>query len=153
MSVMRKCVCCGKEYEFCPSCKKKDQPAWMVSFCSEACKGLFNIVSAYNAKRIGKVAAQAYIAEHKITEVTKYTGPVKKALEEILAKPLVKEAPKVLPAVEPIKETPKEEIVEERKEDTSKEVNSKVFEMPELTVVPVPVEVTTRPRPKRRRRR
>ena len=67
MSVMRKCVCCGKEYEFCPNCGKKSQPLWMVSFCSETCKDLFNLVSAYNIGRVGKVAVQTFVTEHNIT--------------------------------------------------------------------------------------
>ena len=146
MSVIRKCVCCDKEYEFCPSCKKKDQPAWMVSFCSEPCKGLFNIVSAYNAKRVGKGTVQAYIAEHKITDLTKYTEPVKRVLEEVKATPNpvkveapkveVKEEQKVMPVVELKKEEPKAEpIIEEPK-----------IEVP----VVKPVEEV---RPRRRRRR
>ena len=138
MSVTRRCVCCDKEYEFCPSCKKKEQPAWMVSFCSEACKGLFNIVSAYNARRVGKGAVQAYLAEHKITEFTKYTGPVKRALEEVKAtpKPVKVEVSKVAPVVELLKEEPKAEPIVEKPK----------------TEAPV-VEPVGEVRPRRRRRR
>lgn len=82
MSVKRKCVCCDKEYDYCPNCAQKDQPAWMVTFCCEGCKDLFNIVSAYNAKRIGKAAVQSYVAEHDVNN-TKFTGPVKKVLDEV----------------------------------------------------------------------
>ena len=85
MSVIRKCVCCGKEYDFCPNCAKKEQPAWMVTFCSVPCKELFNIVSAYNANRIGKAAVQAYVAEHHITG-TNYAEPIRKVLEETVVK-------------------------------------------------------------------
>jgi len=80
MAVKRKCVCCGKEYEYCPTCAKKDQPQWMVTFCSEPCKELFNIVSAYNMKRVGKAAVQKYVAEHPTTG--KYTEPIQKVLDE-----------------------------------------------------------------------
>ena len=128
MSVMRKCVCCDKEYEFCPSCKKKDQPAWMVSFCSEPCKGLFNIISAYNSKRVGKGAVQAYIAEQKITDFTKYTPSIKRALEEVVT---VAIAPRVeLPKVEPVK-------VEEHKEVVLPKKAEVVIEKPHE----VPIEV------------
>ena len=82
MSVKRKCVCCDKEYDYCPNCAQKDQPPWMVSFCCEGCKELFNIVSAYNAKRIGKAAVQSYAAEHAIND-KKLTDPVKKVLDEV----------------------------------------------------------------------
>ena len=81
MAVKRKCVCCGKEYDFCPNCAKSNQPQWMASFCSEPCKGLFKVVSAYNMKQVGKSAVQRYISEHNITG--KYTAPIEKVLNEV----------------------------------------------------------------------
>ena len=82
MSVIRKCVCCGKEYDYCPNCAKKEQPSWMFAYCSEGCKELFNIVSAYNSKRIGKPAVQAYVKGHAITP-DKYVDSVKRVLNEV----------------------------------------------------------------------
>lgn len=90
MAVMRKCACCGYQYEYCPSCTKSAQPAWMASFCSKECKDLFNTISAYNMKRIGKPALQAFIAEHGITDVSKYSEPIKKVLEEVSASAFMK---------------------------------------------------------------
>lgn len=81
MSMSRKCVCCGKEYEYCPNCAKKEHPGWMVTFCSLECKELFNIVSAYKANRISKETVQAFVAEHNITS-TKFTEPIKRVIEE-----------------------------------------------------------------------
>ena len=81
MAVIRKCVCCGREYEFCPNCSKANEPAWKVSFCSETCKELFNVVSAYNAKRIDRAAVNDFIAAHGITDTTKYSEPIRKVLE------------------------------------------------------------------------
>lgn len=95
MSVIRKCVCCGKEYEFCPGCPRKDQPAWMVTYCSEPCKELFNIVSAYNAKRISKADVKKFVSEHKI-DTSKVTEPVEKVLNEVNADIVVKDAAPVL---------------------------------------------------------
>lgn len=83
MAVTRNCVCCGRQYDFCPNCSKTSEPAWKVSFCSETCKELFNIVSAYNMNRIDKAAVNAFIAGHGITKITKYTEPIQKVLMEI----------------------------------------------------------------------
>ena len=108
MSVMRKCVCCGKEYEFCPNCGKKSQPLWMVSFCSETCKDLFNLVSAYNIGRVGKVAVQTFVTEHNITG-TDYSEPIRKVLAQVEVKAVApkKEMPKVEAVkVETVKATP-----------------------------------------------
>lgn len=82
MAVKRQCVCCGEEYEYCPNCEKVKQPLWRVTFCSEKCKDLFNMVSAYNTKRVGKAQLQSFIAEHGINEASRYTEPVKKVLME-----------------------------------------------------------------------
>jgi hypothetical protein len=81
MSVKRKCICCGREYEYCPNCAQKNQPAWMVTFCNETCKDLFNVVSAYNMNRIGRDKVQAFAAEHNITSAN-YSGSINKVLEE-----------------------------------------------------------------------
>ena len=113
MAVVRKCVCCGKEYEYCPSCPKKDHPGWMVTFCCEECKELFNIISAYNTKRISKEAVREYMSEHKI-DVEKYLDSVKKVFNEIKEPEVVIETLIVEP-----KESRKE-IVEEKVLETSK---------------------------------
>lgn len=103
MSVKRKCVCCGKEYDYCPSCPKNDQPGWMVTFCSEPCKDLFNIISAFNSRRIGKDAVNKYMAEHNI-DSNKYVGSVKEVLDS--AKEVEKKAD-VTPSVKPSQVAPK----------------------------------------------
>lgn len=79
MSVTRKCVCCSKQYEFCPTCAKKDQPAWMVTFCSVTCKEFFNLVSAYNSKRIDQQTVWGYIQSHGIN-LDNCSDPIKKIL-------------------------------------------------------------------------
>ena len=81
--MLRKCVCCGKEYDYCPGCHKKDQPGWMVTFCSESCKDLFNIVSAYNVKRIDKAAVRKYVVGHNM-DTSKYLEPIQKVLNEVM---------------------------------------------------------------------
>ena len=82
MATRRKCVCCGKEYDQCPNCAKANQPGWMVTFCTIECKELFNIVSAYNVKRVGKAAVQKFVADHGITNTSRYADVIRKVLEE-----------------------------------------------------------------------
>ena len=106
MSVLRKCVCCGKEYDYCPACPKKDQPGWMATFCSEPCKELFNIVSAYNTKRIGKDAVRKFVIEHKV-DVSKYLAPVQKVLNEANEEPKVEKPLEDTKVVRPITRTSK----------------------------------------------
>lgn len=120
MSTRRKCVCCGKEYDYCPNCAKKSQPGWMVTFCSVECKELFNVISAYNVKRVGKSAVQKFIADHKIQNTSRYTESIRKVLEE--TKP--DEAPKIS---EPVvaEKVVIEEPIENKVIPTEKESHSK----------------------------
>lgn len=85
MAVIRRCVCCEKEYEYCPNCAKSNQPSWMVTFCCEECKDLFNLVSAYNVKRIGSDAVLDYIKMHH-TAGKKYASSVQKVFDEVSSK-------------------------------------------------------------------
>lgn len=85
MAVVRKCVCCGREYDYCPNCEKKSQPAWKVSFCNETCKELFNVLSAYNTKRVDKSVVKSFIADHGISNIEKYTAPIQEVLSEVLS--------------------------------------------------------------------
>lgn len=105
MAILRKCVCCDKEYEYCPNCAKgNNKPAWMMSFCSEGCKELFNLVSAYNMRLIGKAKVQAFVAEHGIKDFGKYTDAIRKVLEE------TDNAPKPM-VVKPVEVVSHEEII------------------------------------------
>ena len=139
MAVLRKCVCCGKEYEYCPNCSKSNKPAWMVTFCSERCKDLFNIVSAYNMKLIGKAKVQAFVTEHSIDDFSHFNNSIRKVLEEAcrgevsqiavvpspipVPEPVVKEEAKIpveAPVLEENKDVEKAEKAEEKKESVAK---------------------------------
>lgn len=55
---MRKCVVCGKEYEFCPTCAETvDEPTWKLMFHNANCREIYNISTAYLAKKITKEEA------------------------------------------------------------------------------------------------
>lgn len=86
MAATRKCVCCGKTYKYCPACAKKDQPFWMLTFCGEQCKDLFNIVAAYNTGRVNEEEVLEFVADHNITDIKKYTMPIRKPLEALMVR-------------------------------------------------------------------
>lgn len=49
----RKCIVCGAEYEYCPSCSKYSKlPRWKFNFDVENCMNLFMIAGSYNSKTI-----------------------------------------------------------------------------------------------------
>ena len=82
MANKRKCVCCGKVYEYCPTCKKNNNEPWMVSFDCLLCKELFNEISLYNVKRISKAAVQDFVKQKGIKDISVYEEPIRKVLEE-----------------------------------------------------------------------
>jgi len=92
----------------------------MVTFCSVECKELFNVISAYNVKRVGKSAVQKFIADHKIQNTSRYTESIRKVLEE--TKP--DEAPKVSEQIVAEKVVI-EEPIENKVIPTEKESHSK----------------------------
>ena len=136
MAVIRNCVCCGKSYEYCPGCHRKDQPAWMATFCSEPCKELFNIVSAYNVKRISKPVVKDYVLKHNIN-LSKYVGSVRRALDEVMK---VEETALPKPEVKP------EPIVEKKEE-------KKVSSSPVRVVRSVPKADVNENHPRRNKKR
>jgi hypothetical protein len=80
MSNIRNCICCGKEYEYCPNCNKDNKPMWMMSFDRAECKELFNLVSAYNMGRIGIDKVRAYAKNHGLKPEA-YIESIRKVIE------------------------------------------------------------------------
>lgn len=81
MSEKRKCLCCGKEYDYCPNCGKSSTP-WKVNYDTEACKEIFNAVSAYNMKKVGEDYIKEILNKYSITDFYAY----KKDIKELLSK-------------------------------------------------------------------
>ena len=57
----RKCIICGKRYEYCGHCNDKvlASETWRNIYCSEKCRGTFGVFEQYTAKKItADVAAQ-----------------------------------------------------------------------------------------------
>lgn len=78
--IKRKCLACGWEYEFCPTCGK--ETFLSAGFNSERCRDIFGVVSAYNAgtKTLSDVTA---VVERYSTEPREYDHflePIKKVL-------------------------------------------------------------------------
>ena len=49
----RKCILCGKEYEYCPSCPKDaKKETWYAIYDSENCKDISKALTDYNLKKI-----------------------------------------------------------------------------------------------------
>ena len=52
----RKCILCGKEYAYCPSCPKDaKKESWYTIFDNENCKNISKALTDYNLNKISKV--------------------------------------------------------------------------------------------------
>ena len=80
----RKCKCCGKSYDYCPNCGKSSSTPWMFSFDTEACKELFNAVSAYNMKLIKEDGIKNIVEKYSITDFSIYKDDIKNLLNNLL---------------------------------------------------------------------
>ena len=54
----RKCILCGKEYTYCPSCPKDaKKESWYAIFDNENCKNISKTLTDYNLNIISKAEA------------------------------------------------------------------------------------------------
>lgn len=104
--IFRTCICCGNKYEYCNHCGKNITP-WKNLYCSEECRAVMNIVSAYNVGRVNKDKVKAVLDEYKVTDYTKYSKDINKVLAELFAKPVEQIVKKEIVKDEPVTESVK----------------------------------------------
>ena len=55
MATQRKCIVCGKNYDYCPHCNKGSKNnMWKSSYCSENCRDIFHTCSNFEGKLISQ---------------------------------------------------------------------------------------------------
>ena len=87
MASMRKCMCCGDSYKYCPNCSDdKFKPLYMISFCSETCKDLWDTLSRYGMEMLTKSEAAEKIESLELKDKTEYVDCVQRDLEKVLKK-------------------------------------------------------------------
>lgn len=79
-----KCVICGKEYHYCNSCDSH-KPSWMMSFCSDNCRRIYNVASCYNAKTIDGERALDEVKQLDISKIENFSNATKRIIKSILS--------------------------------------------------------------------
>lgn len=80
----RKCICCGEEYNYCPTCwDDRLKPAWMVEFCCEDCKDLWETATKFNMQLITKEEAQEMISSLELKPRKEYAECIQRDLKKI----------------------------------------------------------------------
>ena len=78
----RKCIVCGKEYEFCGGCKRKNKPSWMNLYHDENCKNIWHAITTFYDKD-GAVAAAEMLSDLDLSDMDNFSEDVKNKIEMI----------------------------------------------------------------------
>lgn len=81
----RICRTCGAEYDYCPGCgRSAGKPDWMILWCSDECKDIFEAISAYNLE-VGTAAdVRDVLKTYNVTNYDKYIPRIRKQLQKIV---------------------------------------------------------------------
>lgn len=84
MKDLRKCICCGKEYEYCPKCGKYDKyPRWMINFHDANCNEIFKTAIEYVAHNITDDQARARLDKCDLSNKTAFQPAVQVMINEL----------------------------------------------------------------------
>lgn len=115
---IRKCIVCGSEYEYCPSCNKySNMPRWKFNFDLENCKNIFMIASAYNSKTITSDEARAQFEACDLSNKDSFSASVINVIKEVFPNSNVEEKQK---SPEVIRENNSDAKIERPKKDYNK---------------------------------
>lgn len=82
----RKCIVCGKEYDYCNNCRQyKHLPAWMALYHDENCRNIMNIATEYMAGNMTKETAKLELDACDLSGKKSFKESVLKAVNEIQA--------------------------------------------------------------------
>lgn len=119
-----KCLICGSEYDYCPNCGDNGNQSWRVSFCSENCNKLYDVITGFRDERYSKNEAYEKLQECDISKLynEEFNAGGRKIINNILPKS------KVIPVKE--KESTEEEskIVDDNIEKQTEQNVSDIVE-------------------------
>lgn len=86
MKNIRKCIVCGKEYEYCTGCRKPNQPTWLTIYHDENCRNIWHaITTVYDEK--GAAAAAKILSDLDLSDMDNFRDDVKDKIEKIFDEP------------------------------------------------------------------
>ena len=122
----RKCIVCGKEYNYCRSCPKDaKKETWYALYDSENCKNISQALTDYNFNKVTKDEAKDILSSCDLSiNLAEY---YRNTLDVVMAKQKRSKAKQIVIA-EPIIEEAMVPMVEEIKEEVQEEPNGVVIE-------------------------
>lgn len=81
---LRTCICCGKEYEYCPICSKYDKyPSWMTNFHDANCREIFKTAIEYVSNNISDEQARARLDKCNLDNKENFEVSVQEMIEKL----------------------------------------------------------------------
>lgn len=92
MAKERKCIFCGKTYEYCGHCKEySNEPEWKFNFDSEKCHDLYEAVAAYKIG-VGTIEnVKATLDKHNVVDYSIFSKGLQDELKKLEPKTETKE--------------------------------------------------------------
>lgn len=85
VSKERICSVCKNSYKYCPSCKEDaKKPTWLFAFCSENCRSIYNITSAFEDKQITDIEAKKTLEKLDLSRQEYFGESYKKSITSIM---------------------------------------------------------------------
>ena len=123
MMTNRRCVCCNKDYSYCPDCNGPDRlkETWYSAFCSSNCKDLWVVCTEFNMSKLTKDEAKSIILALELKPADQYVACIQRDLKNIMAEepkpkrnkkiamPIIKEA--IQPEIKEEIKLPEEEVI------------------------------------------
>lgn len=83
---LRMCCVCHDEYSFCPVCNSEDRlkPTWHFAYCSENCKDIYNITSAFEDGRMTDIEAKAKLEKLDLSRKEYFGESYKNSIASIM---------------------------------------------------------------------
>ena len=79
----RKCLLCGTEYEYCPTCGHKIYDLWKVNFCSRNCKDVYQTVVDFNCESKTAEETKEILKTLDLSKKDQYKVSIKESLNKI----------------------------------------------------------------------
>ena len=87
MAKNRKCISCGEQYYYCPTCSRSSalQPSWKSEFCSETCMTLWMTLTKYGMEHLTKDEAKEIVSNLNLKPITVYADCVQQDYAKVMA--------------------------------------------------------------------
>lgn len=81
----RTCCVCYKNYQFCPVCRPEDRekPTFYFAYCSENCRNIYTVTSAYEDGKISADAAKEELDKLDLSRIENFGESYKNTIAKI----------------------------------------------------------------------